>query len=60
MGRAPSLATSATFAEFNLGHAPRQIILRVGDGRLRLGRAQPAALPLDAVQTVGARRARLG
>ena len=46
--------------ELNLSHAPREVLVRVGDGRLRLRRAQPAALPLDAVQTVGARRARLG
>ena len=46
--------------ELDLSHAPRQIIVRVGDGRLRLRRPQPAALPLDAVQRVGARRARLG
>ena len=45
--------------ELNLGDAPRQIIISVRDGRLRLGRPQTAALPLDAVQTVGARRARL-
>ena len=47
-------------AELNLGDAPRQIVIGVGDGFLRLRRPQPAALPLDAVQRIGARRARLG